>query len=71
LTVLLRRTIRNRLRRARPEKILNVLQYCSEYTFGFSRPAASHLVALPSPRHEGNVGQAPSQNDRLRDGDRK
>mgnify|MGYP003487626790 CR=1 FL=1 len=35
----------------------------SEYTSGFSGPAASHLAAPPSPRHEGNVGQAPSQND--------
>lgn len=24
-------------------------------------PAASHLAASPSPRHGGNVGQAPSQ----------
>jgi len=34
--------------------------YSSEYTSGFSGPAASHLTAPPSPRHEGNVGQAPS-----------
>jgi hypothetical protein len=34
--------------------------YFSEYTSGFSRPAASHLAAPPPPRHEGNVGQAPS-----------
>jgi hypothetical protein len=34
--------------------------YSSEYTSGFSGPAASHLAAPPSPRHEGNVGQAPS-----------
>ena len=33
--------------------------YSSEYTSGFSEPAASHLAASPSPRHEGNVGQAP------------
>jgi len=33
--------------------------YSSEYTSGFSGSAASHLVASPSPRHEGNVGQAP------------
>ena len=26
-----------------------------------SGPAASHLAAPPSPRHEGNVGQAPSR----------
>jgi len=35
--------------------------YSSEYTSGFSGPAASHLAAPPSPRHEGNVGQAPSR----------
>jgi hypothetical protein len=34
--------------------------YSSEYTSGFSGPAASHLAAPPSPRHEGNVEQAPS-----------
>jgi hypothetical protein len=33
--------------------------YSSEYTSGFSGPAASHLAAPPSPRFEGNVGQAP------------
>jgi hypothetical protein len=33
--------------------------YSSEHTSGFSGPAASHLAAPPSPRHEGNVGQAP------------
>src|SRR4029077_1420841 len=33
--------------------------YSSEYASGFSGPAASHLAAPPSPRHEGNVGQAP------------
>jgi hypothetical protein len=33
--------------------------YFSEYTSGFSGPAALHLAAPPSPRHEGNVGQAP------------
>jgi hypothetical protein len=38
--------------------------YSSEYTSGFSGPAASHLVAPPLPRHEGNVGQAASQNVR-------
>ena len=31
----------------------------SEYASGFSGPAALHLAAAPSPRHEGNVGQAP------------
>jgi hypothetical protein len=25
-------------------------------------PASSHLAALPSPRHEGNVGQVPEEN---------
>ncbi len=34
--------------------------YSSEYTSGFSVPAASHLAAPLSPRHEGSVGQAPS-----------
>jgi hypothetical protein len=57
LTVLLRRMICDHLHRSRPEKILNV---SSEYTSGFSGPVASHLVAPLSPRHEGNVGQAPS-----------
>jgi hypothetical protein len=32
--------------------------YSSEYTSGFSEPAASHLAAPPSPCHEDNVGQA-------------
>jgi hypothetical protein len=35
--------------------------FSSEYTSGFSGPAASHLAASPSPRHESNVGQAPSR----------
>jgi hypothetical protein len=34
--------------------------YSSEYASCFSEPAASHLAAPLSPRHEGNVGQAPS-----------
>jgi hypothetical protein len=34
--------------------------YSSEYTSGFSGPATAHLAAPPSPRDEGNVGQAPS-----------
>jgi hypothetical protein len=34
--------------------------YSSEYTSGFSGPAASHLAAPPSPHHEDNVGQAPA-----------
>jgi len=34
--------------------------YSSEYTSGFSGPAASHPAAPPSPRHEGNAAQAPS-----------
>jgi hypothetical protein len=33
--------------------------YSSEYASGFSEPAASHLATAPSPRDEGNVGQAP------------
>jgi hypothetical protein len=33
--------------------------YSSEYTSSFSGPCAAHLAAPPSPRHEGNVGQAP------------
>jgi hypothetical protein len=33
--------------------------YSSEYTSGFSGPAASHLTAPDSSRHENNVGQAP------------
>src|SRR6266850_504749 len=40
-------------------KKFSMYSYSSEYTSGFSGPAASHLVASPSPRHEGNVGQAP------------
>jgi hypothetical protein len=35
--------------------------YSGEHTSGFSGPAASPLAAPPSPRHEGNVGQAPSR----------
>jgi hypothetical protein len=38
--------------------------YSSEYTSGFSGPVASHLVAPLSPRHEGNVGQAPRTGSR-------
>jgi hypothetical protein len=38
-------------------KILNVF---SEYASGFFEPAASHPPATPSPRHEGLLGQAPS-----------
>jgi hypothetical protein len=34
--------------------------YPGEYASGFPGPAASYLAASPSPRHEGNVGQAPS-----------
>ena len=33
--------------------------YSSDYTSCFFRPAALHLAAPLSPRHEGNVGQAP------------
>jgi len=42
------------------QKKSSMYSYSSEYTSGFSRPAASYLAAPPSPRHEGNVGQAPS-----------
>ena len=34
--------------------------YSSEYASGFFEPAASHLPASPSPRHEGLLGQAPA-----------
>jgi hypothetical protein len=34
--------------------------YSREYASGFSGPAALHLAAPPSSRHEGNVGQAPN-----------
>jgi hypothetical protein len=34
--------------------------YSSQYASGFPGPAASHLAAPSSPRHEGNIGQAPS-----------
>jgi hypothetical protein len=33
----------------------------NEYTSGFSWHAAWHLAVLPSPRHEGNVEQAPKE----------
>ena len=33
--------------------------YSSEYTSGFSGPAASHLAAPPSPRYEGNARRTP------------
>jgi hypothetical protein len=42
--------------RARPETIP---LYFSEYTYGFSKSAVSHLTAPSRPRHEGHVGQAP------------
>jgi hypothetical protein len=60
LTVLLRQTIRNHLVVLGPKKSS---MYSSEYTSGVSGPAALHLVASPSPRHEGNVGQAPSHRE--------
>ena len=41
--------------------------YSREYTSGFSGPAASHLAAPPSPRYEGNVGQAPNPHKVERD----
>src|SRR6185503_10547142 len=58
LTVLLRQTICDSCVVLGPKKSST---YSSEYASGFSRPAASHLTAPPSPRHEGNVGQAPAQ----------
>ncbi len=39
----------------------SMYSYSGEYTSGFSGPAASHLAAPPSPRHEAKVGQAPSR----------
>ena len=33
----------------------------SDYASGFSGPAVLHLVASSSPRHEGHVGQASSE----------
>ena len=56
LTVLLRRMIRTHLRRSRPEKFLNVFQRIHLRLF----PACGLRTDVPlSPRHEGNVGQAP------------
>ena len=57
MTVLLRRMIRNHLRRLSPEKSS---MYSSEYTSGLSglRPRSG---LPPSPRDEGNVGQAPGR----------
>src|SRR6185295_12124172 len=46
--------IRDHLRRSQLEKSS---MYSSEYTSGFSGPAASHLAAPPSPRYEGNARQ--------------
>jgi hypothetical protein len=45
--------------------------YSSEYTSGFSGPVASHLVAPLSPRHEGNVGQAPRSISNMAQGSRQ
>ena len=53
MTVLLRRTIRDHLRRSRPAPK-------NRETMVSLEPAALHLAASPSPRHEGNVGQDPS-----------
>ena len=57
MTVLLRRTIRDHLRRSRPAPK-------NRETRVSLRAAASHLAAPPSPRHEGNVGQAPKKSAR-------
>jgi len=46
------------LARKNPQRIP---AYSGEYTSGFSVPAALHLATPPSPRYEGNVGQAPSR----------
>ena len=59
MTVLLQRTIRDHLRRSRLGKILNVFVF-QRIHLRFFQPAALHLAESPSPRHEGNVGQAPS-----------
>src|SRR5437867_12757774 len=61
LTVLLRRTICSRLRCSRLEKILDVFHRIHLRFFRAS--AVSHPAASPSPRHEGNVGQAPSHRE--------
>jgi hypothetical protein len=58
LTFLLRRTIRDHLRRARSEKILNVFR---RIHLRFFQACGLHLAAPPSPRYEGNVGQAPAE----------
>ena len=57
LIVLLRRTIRSHLRRARPETILNVFQ---RIHLRFFRACGLASGAPHSPRHEDNVGQAPA-----------
>ena len=38
----------------------------SEYASGFAGPVASYLAAPPSPRDEGNIGQASKKNLTLR-----
>jgi hypothetical protein len=53
MIILLRRTIRTICIVLGPKKSS---MYSSEYTSGFSRPAASHLAAPLSSRYEGNVG---------------
>ena len=57
LTVLLRRTIRDHLRRSRPEKILNVFQRI-HLRFFRACGLASRRTSFAC--HEGNVGQAPT-----------
>jgi hypothetical protein len=60
LTVLPWRTIRDQLRRSRPEKILTVFVF-QRIILRLFRAAALHLAAPPSPRHEGNIGQVPRE----------
>ena len=51
-------TVANDLRPSTSFSARKSSMYSSEYTSVFG-PAASYLAAPPSPRHEGNVGQAP------------
>ena len=60
MTVLLRRTIRDHLRRSRSAPKNRETCGVNRETMVSLEPADLHLAASPSPRHEGNVGQAPS-----------
>ena len=55
--LLLKQTICDQMLYAQAEKSLT---HSSEYASGVSRLLTLYLVAPPSPRHEGNVGQASS-----------